>query len=223
MFNYFCEHREELDGTLHLPLTYQILESRVLIYKLRAKVEKHTYHYSFTPFRPATEPYEVPCMSTCGMMMDRALYDELGGWPVELGIYGGGENFLNYSLSVIGKKKWIFPSPPLRHHGDRRGYNYEGKDYIRNRAIAHYIFGGQDVLQEFMKHQRGSPRALHNMYINVMNTCEAHRELIKSKQVITIQEWVKQWRKEDGPAAIDKSGECQEADSSKAGTAQAAA
>jgi len=193
MFNYYKEHYEELDGTLHLPLTYHILEYHKLIYKLAVDWPVGHVHYSFTGYRDAQKPYEVPCMSTCGMMMSRELYDFVGGWPTELGIYGGGENFMNFTLAVLGKRKFIMPGGALHHHGDKRGYHYYGDDFVRNRTIANYCFGGRDLAKTFIDHRKGNRNVLNNIYYDVLEKCRGHRQLIKNRQVLSIQDWVDRW------------------------------
>ena len=189
MFEYYRDHHEELNGTLHLPLTYKILEWHKLIYKLVANLETGEIHYSFTPYRPADSPYRVPCMSTCGMMMSREIYDELGGWPTELGIYGGGENFINFTLAVLGKTVNIFPSEPLFHHGEKRGYHWNGDDYTRNRTIATYMFGGEELAARFIANRRGNPAILQNILNDVLERTRPHREMIAAKQKLSIEEW----------------------------------
>lgn len=194
MFNYYVEHKDELNGSIHLPLTYKILEWHRLIYKLGGEPEKGDLHYSFTGYRDAEEPYEVPCMSTCGMMISRELYDYFGGWPVELGIYGGGENFINYTLAVLGKKKWIMPGGTLFHHGEKRGYHWNGDDMIRNRFIANYMFGGDKWLSLMRDNRKGKKIVLQSIYEDVKATCKEHREIIKSRQAITIENWLDKWQ-----------------------------
>lgn len=194
MFNYYVEHEEELNGTLHLPLTYKILEWHRLIYKLvveRDANEKPAgMHYSFTSFRPSEAPYEVPCMSTCGMMMSRKIYEQVGGWPSELGIYGGGENFMNYTLAVLGYKKWIFPNGWCFHHGEKRGYHWNYDDHIRNRILATYLFGGQEVGNRFISIAKGRPEVLKRMLEGVIARCQGHRKHIKERAIMSIDEWV---------------------------------
>ncbi len=197
IYNMLCwyrEHHEEMDGTLHLPLTYHILEYHKLIYKLVANPEIGEYHYSFTGYRDGKAPYQVPCMSTCGMMMTRKLYDELGGWPTELGIYGGGENFINFCLAVMGKKKWIMPGGALHHHGDKRGYHWNGDDMIRNRTIAAYCSGGRKRAKLMLDNRKGRPAVLTKIYYDVLEKCADHRAIIREKQVIDLDEWVDKWR-----------------------------
>lgn len=191
MFTYYKENHEELNGSIHLPLTYHILEYHKLIYKLRANLETNEVHYSFTPFRPAEVPYKVPCMSTCGMMVSRELYDKRGGWPTELGIYGGGENFWNFVSAVMGENIWIMPGPALRHHGDRRGYHWNDYDYKRNKALATYLFGGRKFMDKFLLNAKVPTRNQTKISDSILMTCWQQRELIKKQQVISIEDWVK--------------------------------
>ncbi len=190
MLQYYRANHDELNGTIHLPLTYKILEWRRLIYKLVNNLNRGEIAYSFTGFPGAArEPFSVACMSTCGMMMTRELYDELGGWPVELGIYGGGEHFINFALAVMGKTKTIYPSGPLFHHGDKRGYEWNYNDYTRNRTIASYMFGGKTLAEKFIDHRKGNPDVLQSILSDVLSKCREHRERIKKHQVIRIEEW----------------------------------
>jgi glycosyltransferase involved in cell wall biosynthesis len=185
-------------GSIHLPLTYHIMEYHSLTYKLSGDWQKGgDLGYSFTPFRPEiggnSPVYRVPAMSTCGMMISRQLYDYFGGWPKELGIYGGGENFINFVLAVLGKEKLIFKAPPLCHHGDKRGYHYLYDDFTRNRVIANYMFGGKKWALRFAENRKGDKNANMAIYQDVITKCAKHRELIKSRQTITIEDWIKEW------------------------------
>ena len=136
-------------------------------------------------------------MSTCGMMITKNLYHELGGWPIELGIYGGGENFLNFSMAVLGKKVNIMVGDALHHHGDKRGYSWNFDDHLRNKFIATYCFGGIDFVTLFAKNSRGDEKQKRNILDSVLKNkkCIEHRKLIKSKQVISIKDWWDSWQK----------------------------
>lgn len=190
MFTYYRKHHQELHGTLHLPLTYKILDSRRLIYKLLDNYEAGEIHYKFTPLKRDDGPFQVPCMSTCGMMMTREIYDEIGGWPDELGIYGGGENFINFTLAVLGYTVNIFPGPALFHHGEKRGYHWNFDDYTRNRTIATYMFGGEALARKFIQHRKGDTQALNRILDDVLTRCRSHREHIKARQKLTIEQWL---------------------------------
>lgn len=194
MFEYYKEMHKELNGTLHLPLTYKILENHKLIYKLVYNPEIAEVHYSFTGYREADMPhYQVPCMSTCGMLITRDLYNQLGGWPKELGIYGGGENFSNFTLAILGKTTNIFCGNPLHHHGEKRCYSWNYDNYTKNRIIATYMFGGEKMARKYAMHRKGNPNALKEILEGVLATCKPHREFIKKNQVMTIEEWLGKW------------------------------
>jgi hypothetical protein len=192
-----------LEGTLHVPLTYKILEWRRLIYGLRHDLEHGVVDYRFVSYRDNPVPYEVPCMSTCGMFITRKLYDEIGGWPEELGIYSGGEHFMNFTLAITGKRKFIMPGKPLYHHGDKRGYSWNYFDFVRNRAIATYMYGGAEMCRLMCRSARGRQPVLSSIAEEVIETCRPQRELIKSKQVMSIEDWLAE---QDRKKAADEQG-----------------
>ena len=197
MFRYYTTHLHDLNGTLHLPLVYFLERpGPALIYKLVAKPEISMYHYSFSRYRASDTPYVVPCMSTCGMMMYRGLYDLLGGWPSALGIYGGGENFINFTLAVLGKTINIFPTLPLHHYAEKRGYNYEYVDYKRNQIIATYLFGGKERATAFSKNCKLDQATAAKTVAHVIDTCADHRAQIERHQVMDIEEWYDKWQPE---------------------------
>lgn len=181
-------------GTFHMPLTYKILESRRLIYKM--KIEKDFYGYVFTRYSNCSGiAYEVPCMSTCGMLISREVYNRVGGWPSGMTMYGGGENFMNYTLSVLGLKKFIFPGATLFHHGEKRDYHYTYDGMIFNRMIAHYLFGGLSGLKKYTEGLPGNiERGKKINFINqIIDEQSDHRSFIRDQQKIGIEEWAKKW------------------------------
>lgn len=196
MFELYRASYKALMGTIHLPLTYQIMEWRSLIYALNSDYDKGVLTYRFCSYRPNKHPYQVACMSTCGMMMTRVMYEDIGGWPKELGIYGGGENFINFTLGVMGFQKWIMPVPPLYHHGEKRNYSWNYTDNLRNRAIASYLYGGRQWLEIFMNNCRGRTDVKDMICDDVINGCGEQRRMIAGKQILTVKEWVALWETE---------------------------
>lgn len=194
MFTYWKDSEEHLNGTIHLPLTYHILEDKKLIYSMKANAIKGIAHYTFSGYRNEKAPYEVPCMSTCGMLMHRSVFDKLGGWPKQMGIYGGGENFINYTQAILGMKKWIMPGNSLFHHGEKRRYHYNWTDYQRNRIIANYMFGGEKWAVRWVENSKNK-RGLYTVLTNIIDSLEKQRAHIISSQMTTIEEWLKKWRK----------------------------
>ncbi|MBU2548141.1 MAG: glycosyltransferase family 2 protein [Proteobacteria bacterium] len=209
LYKYYRKAWTDLDGPIHLPWTYHLLESRLLAYKLVNNLDMGFIGYSLSQGAyhrfVATEslgpgkPFRVPCMSTNGMLVHRSFYDMLGGWPEALGIWGGGENFFNFCLATMGRKSWMMPGLPLRHHGDRRGYNYLYRDLVRNRAIAMFMIGGRSLCRRFCIHvdeDKTAPPDRSGMIAigeEVVATCRPHRDLIKARQTMTIEDWAGRW------------------------------
>ena len=198
MFDFVSKEVDPMEGTFHLPLTYHIMEYHSLCYKLVANLNIGELGYSFTPYRPETNGtspfYEVPCMSTCGMMISRELYNYVGGWPVELGIYGGGEPFINFVLSTMNKRKYIFKGHPLTHHGSKRGYSWNFNDHFRNKCIAAYMYGGKDFARLMTSNHKGDQGVLMGIYNDVISKCVKHRAFIKPKQNVSLRKWVSFWQ-----------------------------
>jgi len=193
-YEYYKKAWKDLNGTLHLPLTYHIIEWHKLIYKLVVDKSIGRLRYAFSAYRDASDCYEVPCMSTCGMLMHRSIFDQLGGWPPMLGIYSGGEHFINFSMAILGMRKWVIPGEPLYHHGDRRGYSYNYDDYTKNRAIANYMCGGEEWLDLFMGNRKGHPSVLRMIRNAVVQECKEQRAMLRKNSVISIDEWIDKWK-----------------------------
>jgi glycosyltransferase involved in cell wall biosynthesis len=198
MLNFYQNHLETLNGTLHMPIGYQILEWRKLIYGLVVDPDKGAYFYKFIP-KPESgnKIFEVPCMSTCGCLMHRSIYDKFGGWPEEIGIYGGGEPFFNFSLAVMGMKKYIWNDGFLYHYGEQRGYSWNHDGWLRDELIASFCYGGDRLAKLRWMFQDGHPEAKKRIWDSVMDkpSVISHREKIASQQRMEIEEWVEPWIK----------------------------
>lgn len=196
MFEHYKSNHKELNGTLHLPISYMLEKPGLeLTYKLVVDQDRGIVHYSFTRYKHADAPYRVPCMSTCGMMMSREIYDKLGGWPKELGIYGGGEHFINYTMAVLGLKVNIFPTLPLYHYAAPRGYHWNYNDYHRNRCIATYMFGDGAWAYRYIMNIKGKDEVKEKIFASVegSDSCMLHRAKISKDQVMSIEEWLSQY------------------------------
>ena len=197
-FHFYKKNWRELQGTLHLPWTYHILESQRLIYKMVVDDLAGVYHYSTLNLPPKipSDPFEVPVMTTCGMMMHREYFHLLGGWPKALGIYGGGENFVNYVSAILGLKKWVYPDATIYHMGEKRGYNWYYDNYQLNRMIALYMIGGLDLVWRFLeKSVKGHHRILRKEMMELAQNphLQMQRKTIMQNQQVCLSEWVAKW------------------------------
>jgi len=198
MYTHFKSEFDSLSGTLHMPLTYHILETERLIYRIVDDRKKWgLLGYTFHPAFGKEQSYEVPVMSTCGMMVGKNLFDEEMVWPKIFGIYGGGENYFNYAMAIKGYKKWIYPKVTLFHHGDKRGYRYNLPDFAKNRAAAMAIVCGIDMAEKLLlKHKDFKtlpPAMLARILHKVTEETVTSRQRLLDRQVIELEDFLSSW------------------------------
>lgn len=190
----YTKHYNKIHGTLHLPLTYHILENTRLKYKFVPEMEKWFLTYRFETLQAQTEEItEVPCMSMCGAMMSREVYDAFGGWGEGYIIYGGGENDMNFTLATLGYKHWLYNPATLHHHGEKRGYKANQIQIVNNRAIAAYKYGGEKWLKNYLI--CSNIPTIYQLRIEnlVKQTYANKRASIASRQTISIEDWICKW------------------------------
>lgn len=209
LYRTYIDNYEIINGTLHLPLGYMLERpGKELLYKFCHRPAKHDWHYTFTSYgsvqklqSPTAAWWPVPVMSTCGMMMSRTIYEELGGWPKELGIYGGGENFINFTLAVLGRQVNILPGLPLYHYADKRGYNWNYTDYHRNRIVSTWLFAGKHHAMAYMDELRGNYDVWQKVWKGLLESesLRAHHAHLQPLKKMSIEDWTAQWEFEEHP------------------------
>lgn len=191
MLIYYEQNWEELNGSIHLPLTYHILEKRKLIYKFKFDEPEGVCDYSFTGAPNTNDIFEVPCMSACGLMCHRSFFDMMGQFP-QKGIYSGGEHFFNFVMAILGKKKWIYSldGATLFHHGNERDYNYTWGCYQDNRAVSNYMFGGEKWLDLFIKNMKADEKFKKEFKTKILSDENINqRNKIVHQQQLSIEDW----------------------------------
>jgi hypothetical protein len=201
MLNYFQWLPE--NSLLHLPIVY-MLEDKInkLKYELVYELDKGIVDYRFAKFMPTSRVTEVSCMSTCGMMVAKStIINIFHGWPVALGSYSGGEQFINFVGALLGVRKYIIDEGVIYHYAAPRSYDIVYSDVYRNRAIATYLFGGNNLfnlyLDNISSRQRGriSPRIINRMREEIPNILDLRerKSHIEDNAITSIEAWIAQW------------------------------
>ena len=196
------------NGSYHLPISYMLDKtSRRLIYTTVANPKIGLCHYRFYSYdayvsppgkaKAKEEPIRVGSMSTCGMLIAKAFMESIGGWPEDMGIYGGGENYLNFVQAVLGRQVRVRPGPPIYHYAAPRGYRWNHFDWIRNRMIAIYLAGGDDWLGRCAKgiiatKERGTARQIQAIVKQIYSSDDLikRRVGIEEKEKISLNDWI---------------------------------
>lgn len=190
------------NGSYHLPLSYlNDADTRRLLYMAVVNPDIGLCHYRFCSYdgnaKESTEPIPVSAMSTCGMLVEKDFMEHLGGWPQDLGIYGGGENWLNFTQAVLGRQIHVRPGMPLYHYAAPRGYRWNHFDWIRNRMLAVYLTGGLSWLQRcadgiVATGNKGSRRQIYQVMKSVLESedLQKRREFMEREQQISLEDWI---------------------------------
>ena len=202
------------ESTLHLPLSYMIEPSYTneLCYELIHDLNKGILDYRFTKWDRFSEERskkiedwfirEVPCMSTCGMMIDKqTFFNMYKGWPPSLGNYSGGEHYINFVGALLGIKHYVACLDPIHHYAAPRAYTLDYNDVYKNRAIVMFVVGGVSFLNKYLDHLRSltvgriSPRIINKLQEEIPSIPELkeRQKYIERSSVITLENWIAQW------------------------------
>ena len=190
------DERKEKWGGIHAYINY-MLDS----HRLEYKVQRKTFSYQFCSAQPGrTEPYKVCVMSTCGMLSPRSVFDTLGPWHPELGIYGGGESYINWKQSTCGYHHWIHNEAECWHYAEKRGYAWNQTDFVRNSFIAAYVVGGDQFLDEqvALRKQKEREGVIDELAQYVREKCKPERDFIETQQVETFEQYITRWEANPG-------------------------
>lgn len=215
IFFYYIRNEGKLNGSLHLPICY-MNDQRRLIYRAVYNYDLGLLHYRFQTFEKEWFPKEpsgaqhvqVAAMSSCGMLISKELMEsKLLGWPHSLGIYGGGENYMNYVSQLLGLNVNVFVNGSLYHDARPRDYYMQGEDWLKNRMIAAYCVGGEEFLfnctEGMASEKRASYRKLRKMKAELLNNSDliTRRKLLQGNLML-IPEWAEKW---EGSPFMEKS------------------
>jgi glycosyltransferase involved in cell wall biosynthesis len=155
--------------------------------------------YGFRRSQGFKEPYQVAHMSTCGMMVRKKTFDELGGWNKMLGVRWGGESYINLKHGTCGYPHYIHPKAHYYHYKHKYAYGFDGRNGYTNLMIPAYTVGGDEWLKFQTDHiieKKGEvqrPCIYDRMADEVRNVCKEDRDFIASKQIMTLTEYYKKW------------------------------
>ena len=190
MYNAYINKYDELNGSLHLPIRGFLGENQS-IYKVRYNKPNGELHYVYTNQRDRKGIFKVPAMIGCSLMVSKKIFEDTGCYPKGLKIWGGGEHAYQFTQAVLGYNCNVYGDGYIYHWAGRsveRGYTYNMRDYLNNRAIALYIVAGEEWLRNWCEaHPADFDDSAVQLLIN-LNTPE--REALKAKQVISIEDWI---------------------------------
>jgi hypothetical protein len=136
-------------GVLKFGLNYFLDHPARTLYQYDWKPER--FWGTWTRRRPDPPDYRIMLSGSHGLI-DRSVYEEIGGIHPALGIYGGGEPYLDFKVQMFGYEVRCSPAHQVYHIAERRGYSWDNDDLWRNFMISAYAIGGDEALEPLYTH-----------------------------------------------------------------------
>ena len=139
------EYHEGWKGVAHCAVNYWLEFEHKTLYGYRWQPEK--FWGTWTRVKPEPPDYKVIMSGTSSSLIDRDVFFEIRGFNEHLGIYGGGEPYLDLKVQMFGYDVRLPPDCRLWHLTEPRGYNWNNNDLHRNFMIAAFALGGEEFLE----------------------------------------------------------------------------
>jgi glycosyltransferase involved in cell wall biosynthesis len=159
------EYHRGWRGILHFGVNYWLDHPNRTLYQYTWQPWKFWGSYS----RRLPEPpdYRILMSGSAAVLIDRDVFWELGGFHPALGIYGGGEPYLDLKTWMWGYEVRCNPAFQFYHLAERRGYSWNNDDLWQNFMVAAYALGGEQALeplyQHYIKRCKGVERYLERL------------------------------------------------------------
>jgi len=160
------KYHREFKGILHFGINYWLDHPERTLFQYKWQPQK--FWGAWTRIKPEPPDYRILMSGLAGTMIDRSIFQELGGFHPALGIYGGGEPYLDLKTQMHGYQVRCHPDYQLYHLAERRGYCWNNDDLWRNFMIASYALGGNEYLKPVYDHYHDVCNG-HQKYIDRLN------------------------------------------------------
>lgn len=152
------EFKQSFEGILHMGLQYFLDKPGRVVFGYRWKRDMFWGSWTRTPPKPPE--YRILMNGGANILMEKSLWDLIGGYNKGLGIYGGGEPYTDIKAQMFGYPVKSHPDFHYYHLAIRRGYYWNSTDMWRNFMITSYSLGG--------------PKYFDLLYASYVKKCEGH-------------------------------------------------
>jgi glycosyltransferase involved in cell wall biosynthesis len=192
-FRRLIEFHRGWKGIAHCALNYWLEPEARALYGYKWRPDK--FWGDWTRTRPLAPDFHVPLSGTSSSLIDRATFDEVGGWHPEFGVYGGGEPYLDLLVQMYGYEVRLDPENRLWHLTEHRGYTWTNEEVRRNFMIAAFVLGGLPWLDRlygnFREANKGVTRyneALDEIRREVLQFCAPAFERVQREAKHSLEE-----------------------------------
>ena len=178
-------------GCLHFGTNYWIDHPNRFNWQYRWQPEK--FWGAWSRKIPSPPNYKILMSGTAGLLIDRETWNEIGGFHNNLGIYGGGEPWINLKTQILGYDVRCNPAFKQYHLTEKRGYSGSNMDRWHNFMLVAYALGGDKYLTPVYENFK---RVCHKSYYPQFE--EEYRKAVKEGQE------ERQWCKDNCKYSLDE-------------------
>ncbi|KKL07585.1 hypothetical protein LCGC14_2584560 [marine sediment metagenome] len=191
-------YHREFEGILAYGLNYWLDHPARTLFQYRWQPEK--FWGAWSRRKPEPPDFRI-LMSGMNMLIDKKVFEAIGGFHSALGIYGGGEPYIYFKSQMMGYGARCVPDFQVYHIAEKRGYSWNGDDLKRNFMIAAYALGGDNSFGVLYDHyfkgcnevERYEER-LAELRDEAIATAQADRDKIEATAKFTVDEILDDWR-----------------------------
>lgn len=184
---------QDWKGVLHFGVNYWLDHPVRTLYQYNWRPER--FWGTWSRRKPEPPDYRILMSGIAAALVDREVFEEIGGFHPALGIYGGGEPYLDLKVQMFGHEVRCNLAFEICHLTERRGYSWNNDDLWRNFMIAAYALGGDGALEPlyetYWKRCNGVPRyeeRLVELRAEAVELAREDREWTETNAVRTLQE-----------------------------------
>jgi glycosyltransferase involved in cell wall biosynthesis len=143
------EFHEGWTGIAHCPLCYWIDPTRP---NYGYVWQAYKFWGRWTRSLPKSPMGDVPLSGSSSLLIDREVFEEVRGFHPALGIYGGGETYIDLKVQMFGHKVRMAIDHHIYHLSETRGYRWNNENFRFNKMLAAFTIGGEKYLKTVFDH-----------------------------------------------------------------------
>jgi glycosyltransferase involved in cell wall biosynthesis len=186
-------------GVAHCALNYWLEPEERALYGYSWQPDK--FWGNWTRHKPEFPDYRVPLSGTSSSLIDREVFIEVGGFHPGLGIYGGGETYIDLLVQRFGYSVRMHPRFRLWHLTEKRGYAWNNEDFRHNFMLAAMVLGGEKWLDRVAEHHikcnkgvEKYDRNTRKMREDVLAEGTPMHEWVNERAKYTLDEVIESWQ-----------------------------
>ena len=193
---YVIETLNKHQGVVHVPIAWMGASVQrphagiQYTYKIGEKIWG-TWNFA----QVSEDPFYIPVSGHAFIAVKKKQYEDFGGYDTHQRVYGGGENYLDTLYWLLGSTVMVDPRGLIFHLSAGRGYSYDTNSLIHNMILTAYTLGdfkwAERILLAYLNKPGTDKEFLKEIYDSAIEEGKEKRDLISSRQIMTIDELLK--------------------------------